>query len=150
MTFSDEYLTHLRVIQNIGMANIEPIDYEGQQIVPIQFLKAVLPDPKSLGANYKGWTSIGCRIRGLKDGKERTLYIYNNTSHEEAYRETGTQAVSYTTGVPAMIGAKMMMTGQWMKPGVFNVEEFNPDPFMEELNKNGLPWELKQDIDLEL
>lgn len=150
MTFSDEYLTHLRVIQNIGMANIEPIDYEGQQIVPIQFLKAVLPDPKSLGANYKGWTSIGCRIRGLKDGKERTLYIYNNTSHEEAYRETGTQAVSYTTGVPAMIGAKMMMTGQWMKPGVFNVEEFNPDPFMEELNKNGLPWEVKQDIDLEL
>lgn len=150
MTFSDEYLTHLRVIQNIGMANIEPIEYEGQQIVPIQFLKAVLPDPKSLGTNYKGWTSIGCRIRGLKDGKEHTLYIYNNASHEVAYEETGTQAVSYTTGVPAMIGAKMMITNQWMKPGVFNVEEFDPDPFMEELNKCGLPWEVKQDIDLEL
>lgn len=150
MTFSDEYLTHLRVIQNIGMANIEPIDYDGKQIVPIQFLKAVLPDPKSLGTNYKGWTSIGCRIRGLKDGKERTLYIYNNASHEAAFKETGTQAVSYTTGVPAMIGAKMMMTDQWMKPGVFNVEEFDPDPFMEELNKCGLPWEIKQDIDLEL
>ncbi len=150
MTFSDEYLTHLRVIQNIGMANIAPIDYEGQQIVPIQFLKAVLPDPKSLGVNYKGWTSIGCRIRGLKDGKERTLYIYNNTDHEVAYKETGTQGVSYTTGVPAMIGAKMMMTGQWMKAGVFNVEEFNPDPFMEALNNNGLPWKVEQDIDLEL
>ena len=150
MTFSDEYLTHLRVIQNIGMANIEPIDYEGQQIVPIQFLKAVLPDPKSLGTNYKGWTSIGCRIRGIKDGKERTLYIYNNTSHETAYKETGTQGVSYTTGVPAMIGAKMMITGQWMKSGVYNVEEFNPDPFMDELNKCGLPWQIEQDIDLEL
>ncbi len=150
MTFSQEYLTHLRVIQNIGMANIEPIEYEGHQIVPIQFLKAVLPDPKSLGTNYKGWTSIGCRIRGLKDGKERTLYIYNNASHEAAYEETGTQAVSYTTGVPAMIGAKMMVLGTWMKPGVFNVEEFDPDPFMEELNRCGLPWEVKQDIDLEL
>ncbi|MBY5958413.1 saccharopine dehydrogenase family protein [Membranicola marinus] len=150
MTFSDEYLTHLRVIQNIGMADIEPINYEGKQIVPIQFLKAVLPDPKTLGTNYKGWTSIGCRIRGVKDGQERTLYIYNNTNHEVAYEETGTQGVSYTTGVPAMIGAKMMMTGQWMKSGVFNVEEFDPDPFMEELNKNGLPWEVEQDIDLEL
>ncbi|WP_236978061.1 saccharopine dehydrogenase family protein [Membranihabitans maritimus] len=150
MTFSDEYLTHLRVIQNIGMANIEPITYEGRQIVPIQFLKAVLPDPKSLGTNYKGWTSIGCRIRGIKDGKERTCYIYNNCSHEKAFEETGTQGVSYTTGVPAMIGAKMMVTGKWNGEGVFNVENFDPDPFMEELNSCGLPWEVKLDIDLEL
>ncbi len=150
MTFSEEYLTHLRVIQNIGMANIDPVEFEGKQIVPIQFLKAVLPDPKSLGANYKGWTSIGCRIRGIKDGKERTCYIYNNASHEAAYAETGTQAVSYTTGVPAMIGAKMMVTDQWKKPGVYNVEEFNPDPFMDELNKCGLPWKVELDIDLEL
>lgn len=150
MTFSEEYLTHLRVIQNIGMDSIEPIDYEGKEIVPIQFLKAVLPDPKSLGANYKGWTSIGCRIRGIKDGKEKTLYIYNNTNHEAAYEETGTQAVSYTTGVPAMIGAKMMVEGKWMKPGVWNMENFDPDPFMEELNQNGLPWVIEEDVDLEL
>lgn len=150
MTFSDEYLTHLRVIQNIGMDRIDPINYEGKEIVPIQFLKAVLPDPKSLGENYKGWTSIGCRIRGVKDGEEKTLYIYNNASHEAAYKETGTQAVSYTTGVPAMIGAKMMVTGQWMKPGVWNVENFDPDPFMEELNLRGLPWKVEEDIDLEL
>lgn len=150
MTFSEEYLTHLRVIQNIGMDSIEPINYEGKEIVPIQFLKAVLPDPKSLGANYKGWTSIGCRIRGVKDGEEKTLYIYNNTDHEVAYAETGTQAVSYTTGVPAMIGAKMMVEGKWMKPGVWNMENFDPDPFMEELNQNGLPWVIEEDVDLEL
>ncbi len=150
MTFGQEYLTHLRVIQNIGMASIEPIIYQGMEIVPIQFLKAVLPNPGDLGENYKGWTSIGCRIRGLKNGKEQTYYVYNNCSHEVAYKETGTQAVSYTTGVPAMIGAMMYMKGLWKKPGVYNVEEFDPDPFMEQLDIHGLPWKEQFNIDLEL
>lgn len=150
MTFGQEYLTHLRVIQNIGMAGIEPIMYEGKEIVPIQFLKAVLPNPGDLGENYKGETSIGCRIRGIKDGKERTYYIYNNCRHEDAYAETGMQAVSYTTGVPAMIGAMMYLKNLWKKPGVFNVEEFDPDPFMEALNQYGLPWHEIFDGDLEL
>ena len=150
MTFGEEYLTHLRVIQNIGMARIDEVEYNGQKIVPIQFLKAVLPDPGELGENYVGQTSIGCRIRGIKDGKERTYYIYNNCSHEEAYKETGAQGVSYTTGVPATIGAMMFMQGLWKKPGVFNVEEFNPDPFMKQLYKQGLPWHELFDIDLEM
>jgi len=151
MTFGQEYLTHLRVIQNIGMAGIEPIMYEGKEIVPIQFLKAVLPNPGDLGENYKGWTSIGCRIKGLdKQGKEKTYYIYNNCSHEVAYKETGTQGVSYTTGVPAMIGAMMYLKGLWKKPGVLNVEEFDPDPFMAELGKWGLPYVELHDVDLEL
>lgn len=150
MTFGQEYLTHLRVIQNIGMAGIEPIMFEGKEIVPIKFLKAVLPDPGELGANYKGKTSIGCRIKGIKNGKERTYYIYNNSDHEEAFRETGTQAVSYTTGVPAAIGSMMYLKGIWKKPGVFNVEEFDPDPFMAELNRLGLPWVELHDVDLEL
>lgn len=150
MTFGQEYLTHLRVIQNIGMAGIEPVMYEGREIVPIQFLKAVLPNPGDLGANYKGKTSIGCRIKGIKNGKEKTYYIYNNCNHEDAYKETGTQAVSYTTGVPAAIGAMMYLKGIWKKPGVFNVEEFDPDPFMEALNKLGLPWVELHNVDLEL
>ena len=150
MTFGQEYLTHLRVIQNIGMARIDEVDYNGQKIVPIQFLKAVLPDPGDLGENYTGETSIGCRIRGMKDGKERTYYIYNNCSHQAAYEETGAQGVSYTTGVPATIGAMMFMQGLWKKPGVWNVEEFDPDPFMEQLNKQGLPWHEVFDGDLEL
>jgi len=150
MTFGQEYLTHLRVIQNIGMARIDEVDYNGVKIVPIQFLKAVLPNPGDLGENYTGQTSIGCRIKGLKAGVEKTYYVYNNCSHEEAYRETGAQGVSYTTGVPAMIGAMMFMTGEWRKPGVYNVEEFNPDPFMEKLNQCGLPWIELHDIDLEL
>lgn len=150
MTFGDEYLTHLRVIQNIGMAGIEPINYQGMDIVPLQFLKAVLPDPGELGENYSGETSIGCRIRGIKDGKERTYYIWNNCRHQDAYDETGTQGVSYTTGVPAMLGAMMMLTGEWTGKGVFNVEEFNPDPFLAKLGEEGLPWEEKFDIDLEL
>lgn len=150
MTFGQEYLTHLRVIQNIGMARIDKVEYNGQKIVPIQFLKAVLPDPGELGENYTGQTSIGCRIKGVKDGKERTYYIYNNCSHEEAYKETGAQGVSYTTGVPATIGAMMFMQGIWKKPGVFNVEEFNPDPFMEQLKIQGLPWLELFDIDLEV
>lgn len=150
MTFGEEYLTHLRVIQNIGMASIEPVRFKGVDIVPIEFLKAVLPNPGELGENYKGKTSIGCRIRGIKDGKEKTYYIYNNCDHQVAYKETGTQAVSYTTGVPATIGAMMYLTGKWKAPGVFNVEEFDPDPFMDELNKRGLPWNELHDIDLEL
>lgn len=150
MTFGQEYLTHLRVIQNIGMARIDEVEFNGQKIVPIQFLKAVLPDPGDLGENYTGETSIGCRIKGIKDGKERTYYVYNNCSHEAAYKETGAQGVSYTTGVPATIGAMMFMQGIWKKPGVFNVEEFNPDPFMEQLNKQGLPWHELFDIDLEM
>lgn len=150
MTFGEEYLTHLRVIQNIGMASIVPISYEGHEIVPLQFLKAVLPNPQELGENYEGETSIGCRIRGLKDGQEHTYYIYNNCSHQVAYEETGMQGVSYTTGVPACIGARMYMLGLWKKPGVWNVEEFDPDPFMEELNKQGLPWNEIFDEDLEL
>jgi saccharopine dehydrogenase (NAD+, L-lysine-forming) len=149
MTFGQEYLTHLRVIQNIGMAGIQPINYEGKEIVPIQFLKAVLPKPEELGVNYTGETSIGCRIKGLKDGKEVCYYVYNNCSHEAAYAETGTQAISYTTGVPAMIGAKMYLEGKWKKPGVFNVEEFDPDPFMKALNHYGLPWYELFDVDLE-
>ena len=150
MTFGQEYLTHLRVIQNIGMDSIVPINYEGHMIQPLQFLKAVLPNPQDLGENYEGETSIGCRIRGIKDGKEHTYYVYNNCSHQAAYDETGMQGVSYTTGVPACIGARLFMQGVWNKPGVHNVEEFDPDPFMEELNKQGLPWHEIHDGDLEL
>jgi saccharopine dehydrogenase (NAD+, L-lysine forming) len=150
MTFGQEYLTHLRVIQNIGMARIDEVEYNGQKIVPIQFLKAVLPNPGDLGENYTGQTSIGCRIKGLKDGKEVSYYVYNNCSHEAAYKETGAQGVSYTTGVPAMIGAMMFFKGEWRKAGVYNVEEFNPDPFMEQLNIHGLPWHELHNIDLEL
>jgi saccharopine dehydrogenase (NAD+, L-lysine-forming) len=151
MTFGQEYLTHLRVIQNIGMARIDEVEYNGQKIVPLQFLKAVLPNPQDLGENYHGETSIGCRISGKgKDGKDLTYYVYNNCSHEAAYKETGMQAVSYTTGVPAMIGAKMFLTGKWNKPGVHNVEEFDPDPFMEQLNVQGLPWHEVLNGDLEL
>ena len=151
MTFGQEYLTHLRVIQDIGMASIEPIMYNGMEIVPIQFLKAVLPNPGDLGKNYTGETSIGCRIRGIdKEGKELTYYVYNNCSHHAAYLETGAQGVSYTTGVPAMIGAMMFLTGKWNKPGVHNVEEFAPDPFMAQLNKQGLPWHEVFNGDIEL
>ena len=150
MTFGDEYLTHLRVIQNIGMAGIEPINFKGKMIVPLEFLKAVLPDPGDLGENYTGFTSIGCRIKGIKDGQEKTYYVYNNCSHKAAYEETGTQGVSYTTGVPAMIGAMMMMTGEWSGAGVWNVEQLNPDPFMAKLNEYGLPWHEQHNIDLEI
>jgi saccharopine dehydrogenase (NAD+, L-lysine-forming) len=150
MTFGEEYLTHLRVIQNIGMAGIQPVKYKGVDVIPLEFLKAVLPDPGELGENYTGQTSIGCRIRGIKDGKERTYYIWNNCSHEAAYRETGAQGVSYTTGVPAALGAIMMLTGEWSGQGVFNVEEFNPDPFLDRLGPMGLPWHEQVDIDLEM
>ena len=150
MTFGQEYLTHLRVIQNIGMARIDEVEFNGVKIVPLQFLKAVLPDPKSLGHNYHGETSIGCRIKGLKDGKEHTYYIYNNCDHEAAFKETGTQAVSYTTGVPAALGAAMFAKGLWKGAGVYNVEQFDPDPFLAELGEQGLPWVEKFDIDLEV
>ena len=140
MTFSEKYLTHLRVLENVGMTSIEPINFEGKEIVPIQFLKAILPDPASLGPRTKGKTNIGCIFKGVKDGKEKTYYLYNVCNHEECYKEVGSQAISYTTGVPAMIGAMMIMTKKWDKAGVYNIEEFDPDPFMEELNKWGLPW----------
>ena len=140
MTFSEKYLTHLRVLENVGMTSIEPIDFEGQKIVPLQFLKSVLPDPASLGPRTKGKTNIGCIFQGIKDGKPRTYYLYNVCDHQECYKEVGSQAISYTTGVPAMIGASMLLRGIWNKPGVHNIEEFDPDPFMEELNKWGLPW----------
>ncbi len=140
MTFGQEYLTHLRVLQNVGMTSIEPITYQGVEIVPLQFLKAVLPPPETLGENYSGQTSIGCQIRGVKDGEVRTYYVYNNCDHAACYREVRAQAVSYTTGVPAMIGAKLMLEGIWKKPGVYNVEQLDPDPFMAALNVHGLPW----------
>lgn len=149
MTFGQEYLTHLRVIQNIGMARIDPVKYKGVDIIPLEFLKAVLPDPGDLGENYTGQTSIGCRIRGIKDGKEQTYYIWNNCSHQAAFDETGAQGVSYTTGVPAMIGAMMVLTGEWSGTGVFNVEEFNPDPFLDKMNEYGLPWHEEVGVDLE-
>ncbi len=140
MTFSQNYINHLNMLQNVGMTSIEPIYFEGRQIQPLQFLKAVLPDPASLGPRTKGKTNIGCIIRGKKDGEEKTYYVYNICDHQEAYKEVGSQAISYTTGVPAMIGAMMMLKGLWKKPGVYNVEEFDPDPFMDELSKQGLPW----------
>ncbi|HHU46763.1 MAG TPA: saccharopine dehydrogenase family protein [Bacteroidales bacterium] len=140
MTFGEKYINTLNVLQEVGMTRIDPILYEGKEIVPLQFLKAVLPEPASLGEGYKGETSIGCQIRGIKDGKERTYYIWNNCNHEEVFKEVGAQAVSYTTGVPAMLGAKLVLQNKWKKPGVFNVEEFDPDPFMEKIGFYGLPW----------
>lgn len=141
MTFSQNYLTHLKVLENVGMTSIEPINFEGQEIVPLQFLKAILPDPASLGPRTKGKTNIGCIFQGTKDGQPKTYYVYNVCDHQECYKEVGSQAISYTTGVPAMIGAMMIMTGKWNKAGVYNIEEFDPDPFMEALNEYGLPWQ---------
>lgn len=142
MTFSQNYLTHLKVLENVGMTRIDPVDYEGNPVIPLQFLKKLLPDPASLGPRTKGKTCIGCVITGIKNGEKRRVYIYNVCDHQEAYKETGAQAVSYTTGVPAMIGGKMVAEGIWKGPGVFNMEQFNPDPFMEDLNRFGLPWEM--------
>lgn len=142
MTFGQSYLIHLKCLENVGMTSIEPILYEGREIVPLQFLKAVLPDPSTLGQRTKGKTNIGCIFIGKKDGKEKTLYIYNTCDHQECYKEVGSQAVAYTTGVPAMIGAMLVMNGTWQKPGVYNMEEFDPDPFMDALNKWGLPWKI--------
>ncbi|AHV96803.1 saccharopine dehydrogenase family protein [Paenibacillus sabinae] len=141
MTFSQNYLTHLKVLENVGMTSIEPIVFEGKEIIPLQFLKAVLPDPASLGPRTKGKTNIGIIAQGTKDGEPKNYYVYNVCDHQECYREVGSQAISYTTGVPAMIGAMLMIKGTWMKPGVYNVEELDPDPFMELLNTKGLPWQ---------
>ena len=129
----------------MGMLSTAPIDYEGRQIVPIQFLKALLPDPASLGPRTTGKTNIGCIFTGKKDGRDKTYYLYNVCDHQECYREVGSQAISYTTGVPAMVGAMMLLNGNWNKPGVFTVEEFDPDPYMEALNKWGLPWQESYD-----
>lgn len=142
MTFSQNYLKHLEVLQNVGMTGIEPVKYNGVEVVPLQFLKAVLPDPSSLGPLTKGRTCIGCVAKGVKNGETKTVYIYNICDHEACYREVQSQAISYTTGVPAMIGAKMMLEGKWMKSGVWNMEQFDPDPFMADLNEYGLPWQI--------
>jgi len=144
MTFGDEYITHLRVLQNVGMTSIEPMEYEGRKIIPIQFLKALLPDPSTLGENYTGKTSIGCLIEGRKNGEAKKVFIYNVCDHEESWKEVRAQAVSYTTGVPTMVGAKMLLTGQWQGKGVFNVEQFDPEPFLEELGRRGLPWHVRE------
>ncbi|MGB5810103.1 MAG: saccharopine dehydrogenase family protein [Polyangiales bacterium] len=144
MTFGDEYITHLRVLQNVGMTSIVPVDFGGQEIVPIQFLKALLPDPSTLGENYTGKTSIGCLVEGRKDGQPRKVFIYNVCDHEKSWAEVRAQAVSYTTGVPTMVGAKMMLTNTWRGSGVFNVEQFDPRPFLEELAVRGLPWHVKE------
>ena len=140
MTFSDNYLKHLEVLGNVGMTRIDPVKYNGSDIVPIQFLKALLPDPSSLGPLTKGKTCIGCLMKGVKNGKARTAFVYNICDHEEAYREVKSQAISYTTGVPAMIGGLLMLTGEWQGKGVFNMEQLDPDPFMARMNKHGLPW----------
>jgi len=144
MTFGDAYLTHLEVLQNVGLTSIEPIVYQGQEIIPLQFLKAVLPDPGGLGVSTKGKTCIGNIATGEKDGAEVTQYLFNVCDHEKCYQEVGSQAVSYTTGVPAMIGACLMLKGIWQGSGVFNMEQMDPDPFMDMLNKHGLPWEVRQ------
>ncbi len=140
MTFGQQYITHLNVLENVGMTSIKPIKFQGMDIVPLEFLKAVLPEPSSLGENYSGETSIGCQIKGIKDGEDKTYYVWNNCKHQDCWREVQAQGVSYTTGVPAMIGAMLMITGEWMQPGVWNCEEMNPDPFMAMLNVHGLPW----------
>ncbi|RJF86140.1 saccharopine dehydrogenase family protein [Sphingomonas cavernae] len=144
MTFGDAYLKHLEVLQNVGMTRIDPVIYEGKEIIPLQFLKAVLPEPASLGPTTHGKTNIGTIATGEKDGEQKTFYVYNICDHEDAYAETGNQAVSYTTGVPAMIGAALMLQGKWKGEGVFNMEQFDPDPFMDMLNKHGLPWQVKE------
>ena len=141
MTFGESYLRHLKCLENVGMTSIEAIEFEGKKIIPLQFLKAVLPDPASLGPRTKGKTNIGCIFRGKKDGKEKTYYVYNVCDHEACYKEVGSQAVSYTTGVPAMIGAMLVMNGTWKGAGVYNIEQFDPDPFMDALNRWGLPWQ---------
>lgn len=143
MTFGEAYLKHLDVIQNLGLDSIEPIEFQGQKIIPLQFLQKLLPDPASLAPNYKGKTSIGCLVKGTKDGKPRTSFIYNICDHEETYKEVGAQAVSYTTGVPAVAGAEMIATGKWRQPGVWNMEQNDPDPFLARLNETGLPWHVK-------
>jgi len=144
MTFGESYLTHMRCLENVGMLGIEPVEHKGQKIIPIEFLKTLLPDPASLGSRTKGKTNIGIVADGVKDGVRKKIYIYQVSDHEACYKEVKSQAVSYTTGVPAMIGAKLMLEGKWNGVGVFNMEEFDPDIFMDELNKQGLPWQIKE------
>jgi saccharopine dehydrogenase (NAD+, L-lysine-forming) len=146
MTFSENYLNHLHVLKNVGMTSIQPVQFKGQSIIPLEFLKEVLPDPSSLSSNYTGKTSIGCVITGKIKGETKTKLIYNVCHHQETHNELNAQAVSYTTGVPAMIGAKMILTKQWHGSGVFNMEQFDAVPFMNELNKQGLPWKV-MDLD---
>lgn len=150
MSFSENYLKHLEVLGNVGMTRIDPVEYQGQQIVPIQFLKTLLPDPSTLGPRTKGKTCIGCLVRGIKDGKEKTCFLYNICDHQECYKEVFSQAISYTTGVPAMIGAKMMLENHWMMPGVWNIEQMDPDPFMDDMNRYGLPWKVIENPDFNL
>ena len=150
MTFSDNYLKHLEVLGNVGMTGIEPIEFDGQQIVPVQFLKALLPDPSTLGPRTKGKTCIGCLATGVKDGEPKKVYLYNICDHQACYEEVSSQAISYTTGVPAMIGAKMILEDKWRKPGVWNMEQMDPDPFMADMNSLGLPWRLIEAPDFEL
>jgi saccharopine dehydrogenase (NAD+, L-lysine-forming) len=144
MTFGDAYLRHLEVLGNVGMLRIDPVRFQGVDIVPIQFLKALLPDPASLAAGYTGKTSIGCLIEGVKDGKRRRVFVYNVCDHAETYREVRAQAVSYTTGVPAVVGAMLLLEGAWGAPGVWNVEQLDPDPFLERLGTMGLPWHVEE------
>lgn len=144
MTFSDQYITHLRVLENVGMTRIDAVDFEGQKIVPLKFLKAVLPDPSSLGQRYEGKTVIGCLIDGEKAGKRRKVFIYNVSDHAACYEEVRAQAISYTTGVPAMVGGLMMLSGKWRGEGVYNIEQLDPDPFLEALGKHGLPWQVQE------
>ncbi len=140
MTFGQQYLTYLEVLQNVGMTRIDPVQFQGQKIIPLEFLKAVLPEPGTLGENYSGKTCIGCQVTGTKDGKPKTYFVYNVCDHAECYKEVQAQAISYTTGVPAMLGGSMILRGIWKGAGVFNMEQFDPDPFMQEIGKWGLPW----------
>ena len=148
MSFGESYLKHLEVLGNVGMTGIEPVEFQGQQIVPIQFLRALLPDPASLGPRTVGKTCIGCVVTGVKNGVEKTVYVYQIKDHQECYKEVASQAISYTTGVPAMIGAKMMLEKKWHKAGVWNMEQMDPDPFMDDLNQYGLPWAVIEDYKL--
>ena len=150
MSFGDSYLKHLEVLANVGMTAIHPVDFEGRKIVPIQFLKALLPDPSTLGPRTHGKTCIGCVVRGIRDDREKTVYLYNIKDHQECYREVQAQGISYTTGVPAMISAKLMLQGEWFKSGVWNIEQMNPDPFMQAMNDYGLPWKIVENPQLNL
>ena len=150
MTFGESYLTHLNCLINVGMTGIEPVDFQGEKIVPLQFLKALLPDPATLGPRTKGKTCIGCLVNGEKDGQRKKAFIYNSCDHQECFKETNAQAVSYTTGVPAMIGAKQILEGTWRQPGVWNMEQLDPDPFMADLNQYGLPWKVVDMTDVNI
>jgi saccharopine dehydrogenase (NAD+, L-lysine-forming) len=150
MSFGESYLKHLEVLGNVGMTRIDPVEFQGQKIVPIQFLKALLPDPSTLGPRTVGKTWIGCHVTGVKDGKPRKVVVYNICDHQACYREVLSQAISYTTGVPAMIGAKMMLEGKWKQAGVWNMEQMDPDPFMADMNVHGLPWSVIEEPDFQL